>query len=93
MRRSSLALGGLLGIIFTWYVITNVAYDAVSILFPNASIMEAFQGLMGILAATFVLLTFVYAVKEKNVPILLIFLIFAILIILAGGITVGKVFP
>ena len=82
-KKSNITLAALISTVFTYYLITSVVSDAVYV-FGSEALYNNVLTFMGILALAFIILTFIYAVKEKNWPLLFLFVI--IIILIFGGV-------
>lgn len=84
-RKSDKMLTALLGLLLTYYMITNLFSNAIDVFFPNLSeyVANQFTFLAGLIALSFCVATFILAVKEKNKGILLLFALFFVIIILS----------
>ena len=80
-RKAKLALGGLISIVFYYYIIASVLTDAVATFLPGMS--DIFYYLTGLLALAFIVLSFIWGVKERDKTVLGFFAIIFIVIIIA----------
>lgn len=81
-KKAKLGLAGLASIIFTYYILTSILSDAAYIFAPG--LYDTLITISGFLALLFIILTFFAAIKEKDIPILLLFVL--LFVVIAGGI-------
>ena len=79
-KKSTLTFTGLLGLVLTYYYLTSIISDIVYVFAPEY--YDIMLYLVGIFASLFVLLTFYYALKEKNYPVIVLYIFVILLIIL-----------
>ena len=82
-RKSDVAFQALLGLLITYYMLTNLFSNSIDVFFPELSnyLSEPLMKLGGLIALSFVVLTFVLAVKERNKGLLVIYALFFMLIV------------
>lgn len=69
--KTSLAL--LLNTVFAYYIITGIAADMIYVFAPWAYDMILY--ILGIFALLFIILSFLYAIKERDWAILILFML------------------
>lgn len=79
-KRSTITFAGLMSTILTYYVLASILGDAIYVFFPQ--LYEIFMNVIGVLALLFVALSFIYAIKERNWPIIIFFFIIFVLALL-----------
>lgn len=70
-KKSTLSFGALLSITFTFYILGSIMSDAIYVFAPQLYDIALY--VLGSLALIFIVLSFIYAIKEKNIPVLLFF--------------------
>jgi len=83
MGEKSSKLAGITALVFMFYIYASILTDAAYTFF-NSTIGDLIYKMTGIFALAFVVLTFAYAVAEKNKPILAFYAIIFLIIILGA---------
>jgi len=81
--RAKLSLTVLLNIVFIYYLLTGIAADVVYVFIPQYynTILYA----LGIFAFLFIVLSFIYALREKDKAVIMLFVLLGLLLFVGGG--------
>lgn len=83
-RRTRISLAGFSSIVFAFYIYTSILLDLAYAFMPDVA--DAIYNLLAAIAGILLLLTLLLAIREKDWPVILLFMLFFLVI---GGAALG----